>query len=103
MSGCQLYYTLNANLPKKDLTVKNKNILLNSIPKLTKDQLEQVFLLICEHQKVKRGTDYNSENIVIPYGGTSENLGIQFDLTKFPIELRWVLFKFIDIVVKIDI
>jgi len=98
MAECLLYYTLNSNISKKDLPEGKKIELIKKISKLNQEQIEAFFLLICEHQKIENGIDYKS----IPYGGIKQKSGVQFDLQSFPIQLRWILYKFIDIVIKSD-
>jgi len=95
-----VYYTLNVNIPKKDLSAAKKRDLLERIERLETEQREAVFLLICEHYKSESGLDL--DGLTLPYDGEKKKKGVEFDLDKLPIPLRWILYKFTLIVIKSD-
>lgn len=98
MNNFPLYQTLNKNLSKKDLTVPQKNILIKKVSNLDLDGQELVYALIkcyyVDHQK--------EDNLGIPYGGILNRDKIDFNLLDLPIELRHILFKFVEIHEKKD-
>lgn len=90
-----LYYTLNSNLKKKDLTKEQKNELIDSLSILSKEEKEAFFMLLHEHAIV---TDKNFTAKSIPYDGKDDEHGISFNLSKIPIPLRHILFKFVTMI-----
>lgn len=104
MSKFPLYDILNKNIPKKDLTIKQKKELSSNIELYT-DIQEIVYVLIRYYQYYNE----NLEKLAIPYGGTyikkNENKitdtnvpdekNINFDLELFPIPLKHIIYNFI--------
>lgn len=90
MSNFPLYTTLSNDLPKKDLTIKQKHDLIKSIGDFDVEASERFYALITtyyvENEKDRSGMS-------VPYNG---KLGktIDFDLLKFPNGLRQLLYKF---------
>lgn len=96
-----LYQTLKTNIPSKDLTSHQKDQLLQRLSNLTYQQKEAVFLLICEHAKQNvEGASKTENNYTIPYEGRQKDNDIILDMDKLPISLRWILYKFTDIINK---
>ena len=102
MSGFPLYDNLISNLPKKDLTVKQKEAMINDISKLDYHGKELVYTLIRYYNKL------NDEIVLqLPYKGKSEIEGdeeatsnVTWCLTNLPHPLRQLLYKFITMHIK---
>lgn len=99
MVGYPLYYTLNNNLPRKDLSQKAKDDLTNAIASLDDAKTEAVFLLICEHHYKKKGT---IDKTKLPYFTIQKKQGVSVEMDKLPVELKWILYKFVGFIVKTD-
>jgi len=86
-----LYSTLLNGLPKKDLTVLQKNDFMKKIKVLDTEAHNLIFALIkcyfLEHER--------NDLFSIPYEGKIAKERIDFDLLKFPKELRQLLYKFV--------
>ena len=89
MSKFNLYYTLNINLRKKDLTKSEKTCLLTIIDQFDQQEREMFFMIVHEHHVVNGGKERT-----IPYEGVQMDNGVEYNLTKLPIPLRHILFKF---------
>lgn len=95
-----LYYTLNRDVPEKDLNKKQYTEFIEKISQMTVNQHKSILLLLFEHALVCGDINYDSEELSIPYNCESTNNGIQFNLDNFPISLKWIVFKFLGIVKK---
>ena len=91
-----LYTTLSIDLPKKDLTVAQKNDLVKRVGKLDSETHELVYALVksyyLEHEK--------GNSLSIPYKGQLSKDRINFDLLNFPIPLRQLLYRFVTVHMK---
>jgi len=101
MSEFPLYDNLISNLPKKDLTVKQKEAMITDIPKLDYHGKELVYTLIKYYNKI------NDETVLqLPYKGKSEDStesdikNITWCITDLPHPLRQLLYKFITMHIK---
>lgn len=104
MSGFPLYDNLISNLPKKDLTVKQKEAMIADIPKLDHNGKELVYTLIKYYNKINDETPSQ-----LPYKGQSEDSNedvgddmknITWCITDLPHPLRQLLYKFIIMHIK---
>lgn len=95
-----LYQTLNKNLPKQDLKAAQKSHIIERISNLTERESEAVVMLVCEHVRIHENFSYDPENIILPYESSFDKNTVTFDLKKMPIPLRWIIFKFLEIVEK---
>lgn len=91
----QLYHTLNSNIQSTDLKKIEKTEILKTIDTMDQSSKEALFLLIYEHYRLNEDP---SDIYKLPYGGTEKNNGIEFNLSKMPIKLRRIIYKFIKIV-----
>lgn len=93
-----LYYTLNSNLQASDLKKAEKEEIMKSIQTMDISSQEALFLLIYEHNKIN--SNQQSDVYEIPYDGvyTNEDEIIEFNLAKFPIQLRRIIYKFTKII-----
>lgn len=93
MSNFPLYTTLSKGLPKKDLTIAQKNDFVRRITKLDSEAYDLIYALIkcyyLEHE--------NGDSFTIPYNGTLAKDRINFNLLKFPNKLRQLLYKFVTV------
>lgn len=95
-----LYDNLNVDLPKKDLTAKQKTELMQQIQDLDTNALELVYALIQFYANKFKTDD------TLPYKGEKmktedENLyNIKWNLTELPIPLRQILWKFTNMHLK---
>jgi hypothetical protein len=97
MSDFPLYESLKKGLPKKDLTVKQKEDFINKVVNIDIAGKELVYILICSH--FENASDDGSVEI-LPYGGVSAVNSVDFDFAKFPVDLRQMLYKFVLMHVK---
>lgn len=98
-----LYQTFLGNIPTKDLTKKQKEVVQGKIKDLDEKQIETMIMLITEDARLNNNYKPLFSNVELPYGGFQNeekdgNTNIEFDLEKFPIRLKWVLLKFIGMV-----
>lgn len=91
MSQFPLYTTLMTNLPKKDLTLLQKNDLLKKIGSMNTDAHELIYALVkCYY------IEHNKHDVLsIPYKGQLSKDKIEFDLLEMPTQLRQLLYKFV--------
>ena len=94
MSKFPLYDSLSKNIPEKDLTLSQKQLFIRRISKIDNNGHDLVYGLIRMHQ-----VENNEENtsFTLPYNGTFNETDINFDLDKFPIALKQILFKFLEV------
>ena len=95
-----LYQTLNKNIPKQDLKAAQKTHILEKIITLSPRETEAVVMLVCEHARIQEDFIYDPEDIALPYDGSFDKKTATFDLKKMPIPLRWIIWKFLEIVEK---
>ena len=98
-----LYHTFNVNIPTKDLTIKQKDIIEKKIPDLSEEEVVMMTMLITEDARLFNNYKPLFSGVELPYDGIemTDEEGkkiIRFDLESFPIRLRWVLLKFIGMV-----
>lgn len=99
MSKFPLYDNLNKNLPKKNLTIKQKKEFVLNIESFDYDTHEIIYVIIKYHQ-LENNDEKNS--FVLPYDGifntknneTVSGCDINFDFEKLPIKLQHILYKF---------
>ena len=90
-----LFDNLNKNIPKKDLTKKQKEEFIKNISKIDDNALELIYVLINFHYKNTEGNFTE-----LPYN-MSKNQNdnklhtITINLDDLPISLRHILYKFI--------
>jgi hypothetical protein len=94
MSKFPLYDSLSKDLTRGDLTAPQKKVFINRILKIDKNGHELVYALVRMYQ-----VETNEENtsFTLPYNGTFVDSDIHFDLDKFPINLKQILFKFLNV------
>ena len=93
MSQFPLYNTLISNIPEKDLTVIQKNTFAKKIASLDTETHELIYALIkCYFIEENKGDDF-----CVPYNGTLSKDKIEYSLLDFPVKLRQLLFKFVNI------
>ena len=94
-----LYQTLSGGIQPKKLTAVQKRELAKHLNSVPDSQAEAVLMLVCEHARVSGDFDYDPENLLLPYGLTTDNPMV-FDLAKLPAPLRQILWKFKNITPK---
>ena len=94
MSKFPLYDSLSKNLIEKDLSIIQKKKFIKRILKIDQNGHDLVYALIRMYQ-----VENNDENIsfTLPYNGTVTDSDINFDLDKFPKNLKQILFKFLEV------
>jgi hypothetical protein len=92
MSGFPLYTQLRKDLPKKDLSAKQKSEYLSGFQKLDDKGSELVYALIRAHQ-FEQCEGRTPE--CLPYQGTSNHQDVTFDLEELPIPLKHIISKFV--------
>ena len=96
MSNFPLYDNLSVDIPKKDLTVLQKEEFVNKIEKIDTTGRDLVFALI-QFYRIETG---EQDLMNVPYKGSSvssvkNTLDLTWSLNDFPIKLRYILYKFI--------
>jgi hypothetical protein len=94
-----LFDSLNKDLPKKDLSINEKEEFINKIQDIDTTGRDLVYALI-QFYSISEEKIQNSDEL--PYKGIKEEMtkGIQdltWTFTDFPIKLRHILYKFIKI------
>jgi hypothetical protein len=97
MSNFPLYDSLNKDFPKKDLTVKEKEEFLNKIENIDDTGRDLVYTLI---QVYRSQNEKDISLDILPYKGIREEISkgkenVTWNFTDFPIKLRHILYKFI--------
>jgi hypothetical protein len=97
MSNFPLYDNLVKNIPKKDLTIKQKEEFISKIQNIDDTGRDLVFALI-QFYYIKNDNDKFIRSL--PYKGISEEVSkntenLTWSFTDFPISLRHILYKFI--------
>lgn len=94
----QLYYTLNSNLQTTDLKKIEKEEILKTVKTMDISSKKAFFMLIYENMRANGKQD--ADIYQLPYEGIKTDDGVEFNLSKMPIQLRRILYKFIKIVQK---
>ncbi len=92
-----LYYTLNTNVPTREFTKDEQEFFWAKLSKLDSLQSQAVVLLIYEHSLVAEKLGSLPVSLMLPYGGKQKQMSVSFDFTIFPSELKWILFKFFEV------
>ena len=92
-----LYYTLNTNIPTREFTKEETAIFWTNISKLDQLQSQAVVLLIYEHSLVMDKLSFLHDLLVLPYGGKQKKPSVSFDFVLLPSNLKWILFKFFEV------
>lgn len=98
MDDFPLYNTLNKDLPKKDLSLKQKKDFINKTEIIDTQGAELVYALIRAYQILNNGETLEEK---LPFEGqklTENNL--EFNISKIPIQLRQLLYKFLCLHIK---
>lgn len=97
MSKFPLYDSLIKDIKQTDLTSQQKKSFLKKILKIDSNGQDLIYALIRMYQ-IENG----EENIgfILPYNGNYVENDIHFDLDKFPIDLKQILFKFLGVHIK---
>lgn len=99
MTSFPLYDSLNTKLQTKDLTLDQKKALCKNISELDQTGKELVYALIKYHEI----TSTKKNNNEPPYEGQcvkSDKKGcedITWNISEFPVKLRLILYKFINL------
>lgn len=95
MNSFPLYDSLNKDIPKKDLLVKQKEEFMTNIKDVDSGGRDLIYALIQFYFIVNEGNCVEE----LPYKGTREEVGngkenLTWTFTDFPIKLRHILYKF---------
>lgn len=96
MNKFPLYDNMKKGVSKKDLKIKEKEDFIEKIKNIDHNGAELIYALI---------TSYNMETSkskkkLIPYQGEYDGKKISFDLEEFPLMLKQILYKFLNIHLK---
>jgi hypothetical protein len=99
MSNFPLFDSLNKDLPKKDLSINEKEECVNKIQNIDSIGRDLIYALI-QFYSISEEKIQNSDEL--PYKGTTKEItkGVQnltWTFTDFPIKLRHILYKFIKV------
>lgn len=103
MSGFPLYDNLIKDVAKKDLTVKQKKRFVDDVDRVDSQGRELIYALIYYYFQ-QNGQEKGGDQL--PYKGISEEgrskgrQNLSWIFTDFPIQLRHLLFKFVDMHIK---
>lgn len=100
MQSYALYHTLNKKVKKCDLDPSQKKALMDHLNLLSPQHAEVVMMLIYEHYRVNSDIKLDLSKIDLPYGGKQRSKGVQFDICRIPVELQWILYKFLVLIQK---
>ena len=97
MSNFPLYDNLVKDIPKKDITVQQKEEFISKAQVIDSKGRDLIFALI-QFYRIENGDDQLSEDL--PYKGVREQNekgleNLTWSFTDFPIKLRHILYKFI--------
>lgn len=97
MTSFPLYDSLIKDIPKKDLTVKQKEEFVEKIEKIDENGRDLVYTLI-QFYNIDNCDEELSEDL--PYNGVREEIkkgkeNLTWTFTDFPIKLRHLLYKFV--------
>lgn len=99
MSNFPLFENLNKEIPKKDLTIKEKEEFISKIQDVDTSGKDLIYTLI-QIYHMKNGEKKLSDDL--PYKGNKYSFckgkeDLTWSFTDFPIPLRHILYKFIKI------
>ncbi len=103
MSGFPLYDNLIQQLPKKDLTLKQKEEFIRNISAIDYNGKELIYALIMVYKSQNVQQDKQNS---LPYDGTQIQTdkkafyNVTWNYMNFPIKLRHLLFKFLELHLK---
>lgn len=89
-----LYQTFTYNIPVKDLSEIEKTQLKSGVEKLTQHEKNVFLRLILEHAHI---VDSYGVDASLPYSGTDAKDGPVFNLDDLPVDLRWILLRFLKV------
>lgn len=90
-----LYQTFSQNTPEDDLSEKEKKELKDFLLNLELDQKKAVFFLIIEHAIINDNFSYDpKKQLELPYDLLQNEKNLEFNLENLPINLKWILWKF---------
>ena len=90
-----LYQTLDANIPKRDLTIAQKNKIINIIDNVLDEQgLELLYALIKHYNMNVDKANNELYNCEITKK-QNDIYDVEWNLTNLPIHLRQIIYKFI--------
>jgi hypothetical protein len=97
MSNFPLYDNLVKDIPKKDLTVQQKEEFISKVQDIDSKGRDLIFALI-QFYRIENEDDKSSEDL--PYKGIREEnekglKNLTWSFTDFPLKLRHILHKFI--------
>lgn len=93
-----LYYTLNSHVQNRKFSLEENDIFWKTLTQLSLPQSRAAVLLIYEHFLVVQESDAVPEEVVLPYVGKQTKRGVFFSFNALPPELKWILFKFFEVV-----
>ncbi len=92
------YDSMIKDVKNKDLTMKQKDEFITKVNKIDENGIELVYALIRIYEMQH---EENSGTFKLPYSGKYiEKNNIQFDFDQFPVKLKQILYKFINIHIK---
>lgn len=102
MKGLQENYSLYHTLVAQndgEMDVATQKQCIEKINKLDVTKRAVVFLLICEHSRFTEDTSLDAMywEEKLPYGCEKLGHSVKFDFSKFPIDLQWVIYRFLKI------
>jgi hypothetical protein len=92
-----LYYTLNRDIPKKGMTKTQENKLKEKLDATDANSQRAIIMLMAEHSKVVDQVSFDVQDITLPYGSVQQDKDFVFDLENIPRELKWILWKFVNL------
>ena len=90
-----LFTNLSKDLRTGDVTTEEKEEFIEKVKELDKD--DEAHSLMYALIKVYYQENNSPNSFILPYGGRQLKPGIKFDLEAFPIPLRQILNKFLEL------
>ena len=97
MNTFPLYDNLNKDLPKEEMPLKHKDKFMKLIKDIDQDGADLIYTLIRVYQI---NNEEDKSIFKLPYGGKFVKHDIKFDFQELPNELKYILYKFIQIHTK---
>ena len=79
------------------MTKAQESSLSKKIDGVEEDSRRAIVMLIAEHSKITEQRNFDGEDVELPYNGIQDGNDTVFDLKNFPNDLKWILWKFVNL------
>ena len=95
MNNFPLFTSIYKEVKDKDLTTTQKQTCIRNIKKLDLNGYELIYALI-KYYSLHYGILEDTSTFVLPYEGVQEDKGVIFELNKFPVKLKQMIYNFVN-------